>query len=113
MKRVYTRAELTGAHCGLCGSHVKKHADDCPFADTGVTGVALVKIRPGVVLRFWQCRWWWRGPSGMEYHIEKLPECVGWPYGRYQMSDSPGNTIVTRRRLSDIRRWIGLNQGKL
>ena len=109
-KRTYTRAELTGAHCGLCGSQTTfvehKHDEKCPLADDSVTAVAVVKYRHGIVLRLHQCRWWWTSPSQMEYHIENLP-------GRYKMSDKPGNVIVSRPRLSDIRHWIALNQGRL
>lgn len=100
-----TQASLP-SKCGLCAG-TDSHEDDCPLADASVPGVAVIKMRPGgVVFRMHDARWWWTSCSGMEYHIEKMPD-------RYQMSDSAANTIVCRPRLSDIRHWIGLNQGKL
>lgn len=48
--------------------------------------------------------WWWCGPSGIEYHIEKLS-------GHYAMFDPAGNERLVKQRLSEIRHYLALNQG--
>ena len=93
-------------YCVLCFKDTDHHEDDCVFADDSVTSIVVINSRAGIVFRMAQNRWWWKSEaSGAEYHIEKLP-------GRYQMSDSAGNTIVERHRLSDIRVHLALNQGR-
>ncbi len=118
-KRMYTRAELTEhhdqfvqRHCVLCqapatGINAIIHTETCVFADDSVTSIILIKSRPGVVLRLHKNRWHWTSPvSGREYCVEKLPR-------RYALMDEAGNEWVIRHKLSDIRHWIGLNQGRL
>ena len=116
-KRRYTRAELTEEHdefaqrhCVLCkavavGTVAIKHNETCVFADASVVSLVFIKNRPKVVFRGRRPRWYWTSPaSGKEYHIEKLP-------ARYAMFDAAGNEWVIRHRLSDIRRYLILNQG--
>lgn len=118
-KRRYTRDELTEEHdeflqrhCVLCkavgvGTAAIVHAEDCVLADASVCSLVFIKSRAGIVFRLRQNRWWWvSAASGKEYHVEKLP-------GRYAMFDTAGNTIVERHRLSDIRMYLALNQGRL
>lgn len=116
-KRRYTRAELVmtkrtmgvrSYYCTLCFKDVEHHKDDCVLADVSVTSIVVIKSRAGIVFRMdgTRRRWWWTSrASGKEYHIEKLP-------GRYQMSDSAGNSLVSRKRLSDLRNYLALNQGR-
>jgi len=90
------------------------HDANCVLADLAVSGVTVAAHRPnGVVFRFHDGWWWWRSPSGAEYHVEKLAATVGRPLGCYGMFDDPGGMIVSRTSLTQIRHWIGLNQGSL
>ncbi len=107
-KRLYTRAELVGAHCGICGSQMthidNTHTESCPLADKSVTGLVFVKYRASIVFRLYDGRWWWRGCSGAEYRIEKM--CGG-----YVMLDAADKEIAVRQRLKDIKNYLILNQG--
>ena len=114
-KRMYTRAELVhdiGFHafkCVLCcnGANAAsniRHAESCPLGDTSVTAVVVVKHRASIVFRCWQSRWWWRGPSGAVYRIEKFLGC-------YAMFDAAGNEQVECGNLSGIKDYLITNQG--
>lgn len=120
---LYSRDDLTHVHedadgyvapvCGLCGAYdivtPEDHEKSCVLRSCAVTHVEV--IGHVAVVKFarkaaWPYRWWWTGPSGMEYHIELLPH-------RYVLADSPGNTMTEKPRLSDIRKFIKDNQGRL
>ena len=115
-RRRFTRKALTlrtttmgveSLDCILCRQSISSHKDDCVFADASVTHIIVIKSRASIVFYFRQNRWWWQSPGGNRYHIEKLPAGP-----RYVMFDGAGNEIVARKRLSDIRQYLELNQGR-
>lgn len=58
---------------------------------------------PKVELSFRENRWWWRSPSGREYHIEELPN-------RFDLLDEAGNKITEAATMTQLCLWIKMNE---
>jgi len=101
-----------GGYCALCGDcgwiNDIKHKSGCLLKDPGVTHVRMTACRARVVLSGADGKYWWRGPSGARYEIERR--------GRYWVMhecSSSGKAICDNARLTDIRQYIVDNQGRL
>ena len=134
-KLKYTRSELTKTEslftgdikpmhctCRICGQwwwqgDPTQHCAECPLGDPDVTGLMMLKLKPQIVFvarpgAAAHQRLWWTGPSGSEYHIEKLPATVDSPHGRVAMFDQPGNERLVAGSIAALKRKIRKNLGE-
>lgn len=127
-KQIYTREDLTTRGedpggfvvltCGLCGgtsleTELIEH-DDCPLVDPGVTHVRMTAVRTRVVIRGprrLDGKLWWIGPSGTVYDIERRGQGRNAYY--VMIEHGSGKAVKDNGRLSDIRKYIVDNQGRL
>ena len=93
--------------CALCGQQQQQHKSGCLLKDPGVTHVRMTACRARVVLSGADGKYWWRGPSGAWYEIERR----GRYWGMHECSS--GKAICDNTRLTDIRQYIVDNQGRL
>ena len=130
-KLKYTRAELTRtallfagdletkSTCHICGhwwwtDGPTEHSAECPLGDPGVTGLMMVKLRPQIEFMARPgCaahqRLWWKGPSGAEYYITRLPGTCGCPHGRVSMNGRLHNEVLVAGDLGALKRKIREN----
>ena len=102
-------------HCMLCGDSgwlkTIKHKKGCILQDPGVTHISLTGYKAKIVIsgpRRSDGKLWWKSCGGVVYDIEKRG-------GRYFVMHErkSGKCLVDSSRLSDIRKYIKDNQGRL
>jgi hypothetical protein len=111
--REYNRQELmVNGCCALCGVESVNtgkrfvHAADCLFSDDSVTSVAVLAIKPKVVMWRDGSRWTWTSWTKKTYYVVKVGD-------RWQMYDCVGDIVCVKPRLRDVRTWIEIYQGHL